>query len=118
MGGQLGTLAQGHGLAAMLVDDGFEAVGHIIQGLVPTGTAPFARAPGPVADHRGLEPLGVVKKRNARRPPGTETALHAGHAGVALDPFDLPVLDHHLDGATHRTHETEAVNRFFHDQTP
>ena len=62
MGSQLGPFTQYDTVATVLVDDRFQLVAHIVQGLVPTGLAPVSRTPFTDTDHRALHPLAVVKQ--------------------------------------------------------
>ena len=104
--GEVGSLGEGHAVAAVLFDDGLQLVGNVVQRFVPGGLAPLTRAAFTGADHGGLEPLRVVEQRDAGRTPRAQAAVDAGHLRVALDKSHLAVFDRDFDGTADRTHET------------
>jgi hypothetical protein len=60
----------------------------------------------------------VVQHCDTGRTLGTQTAFHTRYVGIALNPGHATVRYLNLDGASHRTHEAQAVYVFLHGLPP
>ena len=104
------AVGKGDALGPMLLHDGFQPPGHLVQGFVPADTAPLAFAAPALADHGRLNALVVPDQGPAGGPPRADRPLHGGDVGVALQELDLAVFHFGHDGAAHRAHAADAVH--------
>jgi len=61
VGAQIGPLAEDHRMPTILVDNGSQPVGDVIEGFIPAGFSPFAGSTPAGADERGLQSFGIIE---------------------------------------------------------
>ena len=80
-----------HRLGPVLLLDRLQLVGEEVEGLVPRDALELPLAPLAGAQHRVLQPVGVVEESRARVAPRAQAPLRQRVVGVALDAQDAAV---------------------------
>jgi hypothetical protein len=98
-------------LAVGVLDAG-QLVGHIVQGLVPRHTLPFAFASFARAHHGVLRAVLVKGQGRAGGAAGAQGTHDAGGIGISLDVLRFAVDHFDLDGTAYRAHAAYALYKF------
>ena len=103
--GGLGAGIAGDGVAAVVVADAHQFVGHQVERLVPCGLAPDGLGAASFvavgADERGAHAAGVLDVVGAIAPLDAQHAVVGGHAKRRFDGVDVVILDLQVHLAAH-----------------